>query len=259
MKKCHQTVFFLDGSIRLKGDSMVVPLPASFKHVFLLMWMILFTGCTTTAFHTHQSCEGIPPQTRVLVMPLDIQLFELTTGGLWEPRADWTQHAKQYSMRALQTRLDTTKDMFIRYEPPPGDFEQAHLHQQLIKLHETVGNAIRVHAYYTYGALPTKKGKFDWGLGENVRSLRDRYQADYAMFIFIRDSYTSGGRAALIIGAALLGSYVPGGQQLGFASLVDLNTGRIVWFNRIRRSAGDLRTPAPARKTMQHLLKGCPL
>ncbi len=238
---------------------MVVSLPARFKPAFLLIVMLVITGCTTTAFHTHHSSTTIPQQTNVLVMTPDIQLFELTAGGLEEPRADWTQHAKQYFMAALQEKLETSQDVAVLYEPPPHDFEQAHTHQQLIKLHETVGNAILVHAYLTYAVLPTKKETFDWGLGEKVRSLRDHYNADYAMFIFIRDSYSSGGRTALIIGAALLGASVPGGQQRGFASLVDLNTGRIVWFNRLLRSEGDLRTPAPARKTMQYLLKGCPL
>ena len=225
----------------------------------LLVVMLAVTGCATTGFHTHPSTTTIPQQTVVLVMPLDIQLFELTAGGLEEPRADWTQHAKQYFMDALDQKLEITKDTVILYEPPFQDFEQAHAHQQLIKLHETVGNAILLHAYLTYAVLPTKKGTFDWGLGENVHSLRDHYNADYAMFIFIRDSYSSGGRTALIIGAALLGASLPGGQQQGFASLVDLNTGRIVWFNSLLRNEGDLRTPAPARNTMLYLLEGCPL
>ena len=237
-----------------------VPLGGCQKILLSVTLLLLgLTGCTTTAFHTHHSSTTIPQQTNVLVMTPDIQLFELTAGGLEEPRADWTQHAKQYFMAALQEKLETTKDTVVLYEPPPHDFEQVHVHQQLIKLHETVGNAILVHAYLTYAVLPTKKDTFDWSLGENVRRLRDRYNADYAMFIFIRDSYSSGGRTALIIGAALLGASVPGGQQRGFASLVDLNTGRIVWFNRLLRAEGDLRTPAPARKTMLYLLQGCPL
>lgn len=237
-----------------------VPVPGYKKILTVLVSLtFLITGCASTAYHTHQSCSAIPQQTKVLVMPPDIQLFELTAGGLEEPRADWTQHAKQYFMDALHNKLETTEDATALYEPPLNDFEQAHVHRQLTKLHETVGNAILLHDYLTYAVLPTKKDKFEWSLGRNVQSLRDRYYADYAMFIFIRDSYSSGGRAALIIGAALLGASLPGGQQRGFASLVDLKTGNIVWFNRLQRETGDLRKPAPARETMEYLLKGCPL
>ncbi len=192
-------------------------------------------------------------------MPLDVQLFELTAGGLEEPRADWTLHAKKYFMHALQEKMETTKDAVVLYEPPFNDFELTRADQQIVKLHEAVGNAILVHVYLTFGVLPTKKNTFDWSLGDSVHSLRDRYQADFAMFISIRDSYSSGGRKALMIGAVLMGSAVSGGQQRGFASLVDLNTGRIVWFNRLQRAVGDLRTPDPAHQTMQYLLRGCPL
>ena len=39
-----------------------------------------------------------------------------------------------------------------------------------------------------------------------------------------------------------------GGSQTGYASLVDLRTGRVVWFNNLARGFGDLREPEPARK-----------
>ncbi len=232
------------------------------RHLILPTCVLLLlglSGCTTTAHHSHASRLDIPPQTEVLVMPPDIQLFEMTAGGLEEPRADWTQAAQKHFMDALHQKMATSEDTVLLYEPPALDRDNAYDHQQLIKLHEVVGEAIMLHAYISYFALPTKKTSFDWSLGENVQSLRAYSHADYAMFIFIRDSYTSGGRTAAIIGAALLGVGLPGGQQRGFASLVDLKTGQIIWFNRMLRAQGDLRTPEPARKTLEYLLKGCPL
>jgi hypothetical protein len=47
---------------------------------------------------------------------------------------------------------------------------------------------------------------------------------------------------------------VPGGSQVGFASVVDLKTGDIVWFNRLIRPQGDLRTPAAAAETVKALV-----
>jgi hypothetical protein len=41
---------------------------------------------------------------------------------------------------------------------------------------------------------------------------------------------------------------------VGFASLVDLKTGDIVWFNRLVRAQGDLRTPAAAAETVKALV-----
>ena len=59
---------------------------------------------------------------------------------------------------------------------------------------------------------------------------------------------------AFIVAAVLLGAGVPGGSQVGFASVVDLKTGDIVWFNRLARPSGDLRTPEAAEETVRTLV-----
>ena len=64
---------------------------------------------------------------------------------------------------------------------------------------------------------------------------------------------------ALIMVGALLGVGVQGGSQVGFASLVDLNSGNVVWFNRLARAEGDLRKPAKAQDAIDHLLDEIPL
>jgi hypothetical protein len=53
---------------------------------------------------------------------------------------------------------------------------------------------------------------------------------------------------------ALLGAGIPGGSQVGFASVVDLKTGDIVWFNRLVRTTGDLRTAEAATETVDALV-----
>lgn len=107
--------------------------------------------------------------------------------------------------------------------------------------------------------IPTKEKKFDWTLGDEAKKLRSAANADYALFVYIRDSYTSGGRAAaMVLAAVLLGVALPGGQQFGFASLVDLRSGEIVWFNRLTRGGGDLRNAPDAAETAQVLLEKLP-
>ena len=60
------------------------------------------------------------------------------------------------------------------------------------------------------------------------------------------------------LAAAALGVGLVGGQQIGFASLVDLTTGEVVWFNHLHSTAGDLRTSEPAKKTVALLMSGLP-
>jgi hypothetical protein len=112
-----------------------------------------------------------------------------------------------------------------------------------------------VHQYIPELALPSKKGKFDWSLGPEAAAIARSQNADYAMFLFVRDSYMTGGRAALIVVAAAFGIGLQGGSQVGFASVVDLKTGDIVWFNRLGRQSGDLRTPEVAGETVNALVR----
>jgi hypothetical protein len=45
-----------------------------------------------------------------------------------------------------------------------------------------------------------------------------------------------------------------GGQQFAYASLVDLKTGQVVWFNTLAATVGDIRTPDGAKKMVDGLL-----
>ncbi len=192
---------------------------------------------------------------RILLMPVDIQLSELTAGGLQEPKADWTDAAKQHVVEVLREEQTKRGNSMIEFQESAASVDDD-VFQEISKLHGVVGGAILLQSLPN-GALPTKT-KFDWSLGPDVQKLKGTYDADYALFIFIRDSYSSGGRTAVIVLGALLGAAVPGGVQIGYASLVDLKTGDIVWFNRLARTTGDLRTKEPAQETVRTLLTGLP-
>jgi len=57
---------------------------------------------------------------------------------------------------------------------------------------------------------------------------------------------------------AVLGVGLSGGSQVGYASLVDLESGRVLWFNSLARATGDLRDPGKAAETVDALLTGFP-
>ena len=56
--------------------------------------------------------------------------------------------------------------------------------------------------------------------------------------------------------AAALSVPVYFGHQGGFASLVELKTGNIVWYNNVPAATGDLRTDVGAEKIVGQLFKG---
>lgn len=191
-------------------------------------------------------------------MPVDIELSALTAGGVSEVRADWTATAKELVSQELRRQLAQHHDTLLEYAEPQNT-EEAQQDIQIIKLHGVVGKTILVNSLVPARVLPTKRDSFDWSLGEEVSSLRKTFGADYGLFVYIRDSYATAGRKALIVTSALFGVGVSGGTQIGFATLVDLRDGSVVWFNRIYSSTGDLRTRGAAQGAVEELIEDIPL
>ena len=132
---------------------------------------------------------------------------------------------------------------------------------ELNKLHQVVGQSVLMHKFTPMAMLPTKKDVFDWTLGELATQYGAQSGYDYAFFLYARDSFSSSGRAALqAVGAlgCIVGVCVipPGGTQQAFASLVELKTGKLVWFNHVISATGDIRTQAGANALVDKLLEG---
>ena len=199
--------------------------------------------------------NGREASSTLVVVPADLELFSISAGGLSEPRADWTDAAQNHlktALRARSTRLGGNVRLLT-----DAEFDA---HAEINALHGAVAQSVFLHHMLGGAlALPTKSGQLDWSMGDAVRPIRDQFGADYALFIWIRDSYASAERKAAMVAMALLGVGLPGGAQVGYASMVDTRTGRVVWFNDLRRGSGDLREPDDAVETLDALLKNLPV
>jgi hypothetical protein len=193
------------------------------------------------------------PDSRIVIVQTDMELYSQSAGGILEPRADWTEAAQKHFRTAVMGQKKVVGDNTIELQEKDLD-ELA----QLNALHGAVADAVFVHHMLKAPQLPTKDGVLDWTLGEAVQPLRQRTGADYALFFWIRDSYASAERKVAMVAMALLGVGISGGVQVGYASLVDLRTGRVVWFNHLARGLGDLREAESAKDTAEVLLKGFP-
>lgn len=199
--------------------------------------------------------EALSKQAKVVVMPVDIELFSMSAGGVLEPRADWTEAATRYFSDALAKKhKDLGLDGVALSSADAEEFGEINA------LHAAVAQAIALH-HFGPGALhlPTKEGKLDWSLGEAIAPIQKKTGADYALFSWVRDSYASAERKAAMVAMALLGVGITGGVQVGYASLVDLKTGRVLWFNQLARMTGDLREPDEAIESVNALLARFPV
>ena len=191
---------------------------------------------------------------KVLLMPVDVELFSLSAGGVSEPKADWTAAARQHMAAAVEEK----RKAFGMEASTLSELEADEFAEQ-VGLHAAVAGSLALH--HSVGgvwALPTKDGKLAWSFGDAMAPLAAKTGARYALFMWVRDSYASAERKAMMVGMALLGVAMTGGIQVGYASLVDLQTGDVVWFNRLARTTGDLREIAPARESVGQLLASFP-
>jgi len=224
----------------------------AFRRVLALGAILAFVGAFNPAGADPVRSESVlqwsSPQKRILLVEPDVQLGELTVGGFVEPRADWSDQAAQAIETGLGSAL-SQRGVEIKTLPTLTDPHEV----QLAKLHAVVGMEILIHQM-GFSKLPTKTSALDWTLGPGTNQFRAKYGADYAMFVYLRDSYSSGSRKAMMfLGMA------NGGSQGAFASLVDLRTGNIVWFKQhYTQGGGDLRTDAGAGEFTADLLSDFP-
>lgn len=228
------------------------------KFLALLTLLIFFSACTTnSAKYSIKELERNRGQTKMVFMPLDVELFEISVGGVPELKAEWTETGKSNVNEAVHEILRSKQS--ISLEQYRSSENETEAHAQLFRLFGVVGEAIYLHYHHPFNALPSKK-EFQWSLGDTTDVVRNEYGADYALFIRMTDQYSSGGRVALgVVTAVLFGVAPASGMQTGYAYLVDLKTGEVVWFNFLQgQSFGDVREQESAMNAIIYLLSEFP-
>lgn len=222
--------------------------------ILVLFLMLVSWGAAAESKNLAPGFTSLNKGANVLVMTPDVELFSISAGGVTEPKADWTQAAQQYLQEALKSKMvGLSLNTHFLSEADSDAFAD------VSSLHAAVAQSISIHHLGNGNLrLPTKNNQLDWSLGDAVIPIRDKLGADYALFIWVRDSYASSERIVAMVALALLGVGVQGGMQTGYASLIDLRTGQVMWFNRLLRGSGDLRQHDPAVETLSALLTNFP-
>ena len=228
---------------------------------------LTLSACVQT--RQYADLQFTPPQGdyKLIVMRPDVSVGAVATGGMVEPRAEWTETARANLIAALKTqqaerggnvRVLSRRDALAGI---PADTVA-----ELERLHSAVGNSIALHKYL--GAnLPTKRRRgLEYTLGADAVRFGQATGYDYALFMYAEDNFASTGRVALgVLGLAgcFIGFCAPmgGGGQFAYASLVDLKTGEVVWFNVLQTKSqvagitfGDIRKPEGAAQMVERLL-----
>ena len=235
---------------------------------FALAASVALSACVQT--RQYADVQFTPPEGdyKLLVLRPDVTVGSLTTGGMVEPRAEWIDQARTHIIEALRAQQASRggKVTIVEHRNEiPGVSEQELA--DIERLNFAVDQSIVEHKYLG-DYLPTKRGRgLDWTLGADAVKLGQKTGYDYALFLHAEDQVASTGRIALgVLGFAgcFVGFCAPnigGAEQLDYASLVDLHTGEVVWFNVVSAASqvpgikfGDLRTPEGAAQMIERLL-----
>jgi hypothetical protein len=199
---------------------------------------------------------------KILVFRPTVSVGAQSTGGLFEPNAEWTNEAKKNIEQALAELQAGLGNQVV--EAPEAYGDDAQNLQEHMALFAAVSDSVIKYQFFVGNRLPTKKRDnkddvFEWSLGSGVANLPGASEADYGLFIYNKDAYGSTGRKLLQIAAMFgPGIAVQSGEHKGYAGLIDLKTGDLLWLNADGAMGGDVRKSDGAQKRVGQLLEEFP-
>lgn len=252
----------------------------NFKAAVAALLSVSLVGVSVPAQAKSMTREGFTfpadGEMNIVVFRPDVHVGSLKVGGMDEPNAEWTEAARVNIQQQLQAQAGNLNANVSFVDELEG--ENAELLTEYRALFEAVSGAVFLHVtqgdtlktkeverpYEFNGKTKMRKfGTLDWTLGGGAAQLKEATGADYAMFVFTHDAYGDAGRKAAqavgmlgcLIGACVI---VQAGVHIGYAGLVNLETGDIVWFNTDLSMGGDPRELDGAEKRVRQLMEGFP-
>ena len=222
------------------------PIPCAVLGLAVVAALLALTGCVTppvTFKSTPGSVARVAALHRVAVAPPDVEVQEISAGGVTEKRDDWSAQVSGSVTAAL---THATGYMAAPVLDPAQKEELAEV-QALVRL-LTVNH---LNALFAPEILNSGHRTLNFQVGR-IDRLVDACGADALLLVFARDNYTTGGRTTLeVLGFA---QPVP---ALAGAMLVDRD-GTVLWFNYYIEKHEDLRDAGNAQEFAQKLLAGLP-
>jgi hypothetical protein len=238
--------------------------------------LILVSGCAP-AFRVNPLLkERIQGLKTIAVMPMDVEVYKITAGGVSELVDEYSQEAKENIKLALEDKIAHSARYRLSYIFKPEEIretEKIQLLRDTLALFQAVDTSIIAHTYQSpylrvpmQGVFQDKISNFDYSLGPQISGLASSLQTDAFLFIRGGDYLSTGGRIALMVLLTILnaaGGGVTTGTNAGpphlSVALVDATTGDVLWYNFFCPDSGyNFRNRASVKKFVDILLKDFP-
>ena len=194
---------------------------------------------------------------KVVLLPPQIFVFELSAGGVPTRMADWEAAARDNLVSAA-TRIASASHLLELIRAPQLQSADADLLEAHIGLYDRVAQSVFVYGRGDQSAWAHKKNEFDYTVGPGLAFLREQTGADAALIVLGSDFISSGGRKAAFIAGLALGIVMPLGQSFMTAGLVDLKTGNVQWMSFDASNSMDSRNAGDVDGLMRTLYQTYP-
>lgn len=236
-------------------------------YLMMLIAGLLFAAATSVSAQektgNREGFELQPGTVRIALLEPSVRVGSQSTGGMFEPNADWTEQAKENIRAELAQKQATLGNEVVQI-----NIDSIPQGRKIIDYHTLFGavaSSVVEYEFFPGNRLPTKKKSeaFEWTVGSGLAEVPALQDFDYVLIIRTRDAYGSTGRKLLqfagLLGAAFgLPTAVQSGEHIGMAGLVEVKTGDLVWLNADLAMGGDPRESDGAVKRVGQLLEGFP-
>ena len=214
-------------------------------------------ACVGPTSNVYQSSTALAPPMEVatVILPADVVISEYTAGGDQKPRADWSEKVTSDLNQALQNYLYEQGVRFVPYEGGLKDEHTGFIRQANVML-----DAIQL----SQGNAALGSGGRDYRISDSEREALLDLEANYALFIVLRQNRATAGRHVVALLGAVAGAHVETSNAQFRSALIDLRDGQVKWANfdsLALNDIGDVLKASPEKweKSIAHLMAGFPL
>ena len=124
------------------------------KILFILIIVVLQSCAQTqTRSLTTRLFDDYQKNKKILLLPVDIELSELSIGGMPQVKADWSENATNFFNSYLREKLNARNVELVEYSVSKSK-ENEEVVSQLVKLSAALGSALYLHEFVPGNQLP---------------------------------------------------------------------------------------------------------
>lgn len=189
---------------------------------------------------------------RIIILPVDISVYQLSTGGVNEEIKRWSFAANKNVHDVISDYAKGTGKFALVNYPKLTQREKS-----IIEEHTALyGIVVKLGLRDFTRSWQHKRRYFDYTIGGGIGFLAKKTGADAALLVVGVDYVVANGNKAAGSGKQELG-ILPGESNL-IVGIVDLKSGNLLWINKNHASNHSLRLKKDVRKMVDSLMQDYP-